>query len=117
MEDKELAPGLDLKTFQGISEMLEKLLEKETIDDPHDMALLADSLVLIRIYLHNDNAVRDQIINYPFRVTDQILELMGYSPEEIIAITVFFRKNKHRLEKLERDIHEKIEKLASSAKE
>ena len=107
MDDKKLAPGLKGSTFQEVSAMLEKILQKETAETPKEMAILSHGLALAEWYLADSDERRDAK-NKLFKTSEEILQGLGFTFEEIVAINVFFRKRRDVLEELKREIEKKI---------
>jgi hypothetical protein len=71
------------------------------VSDPKEIAILEHGLVLIDWYLSGGQ--RDI-----FKTSEEILLALHFSPEEIIAINVFFRKKRPMLESLKKEIEKKI---------
>ncbi len=98
-EDKGLAPGLNKPTFLRVSETINEILNKETVENPKEIAILKHGLVLIDWYLLGSEKASSAL-----QFSEEILRTFHFSEEEIIAINVFFRKKRNALEIIKQKI-------------
>ena len=99
-EDKDLAPNLSFQRFKEMSEILTDLLDqKRVIKTPKEKALLEHAKIIVSYFLDYNSSQEDSWEKF-YKTSLAVLENLGFSPEQVVAINVFFRKRKETLEEI-----------------
>ena len=107
-EDKDLAPNLSFQRFKEMSEILTDLLDqKRVIKTPKEKALLEHAKIIVSYFLDYNSSQEDSWEKF-YKTSLAVLENLGFSPEQVVAINVFFRKRKETLEEIKSRIEEKL---------